>query len=84
MLDKFRISVTWVAKIMTSWLNDPYIIYAVTAEVTELIKRKNFKKSAVYFQPDDNHETRIAKRKKILKYRFKHDLKLTFIFRFLP
>ena len=42
MLDKFRISVTWVAKIMDSWLNDPYIIYAITAEVTELIKREKF------------------------------------------
>ena len=49
---------------MDSWLNDPYIIYAITAEVTELIKRENFKKDAAYFQPDDNHETRIAKRKK--------------------
>ena len=37
----------------------------------------------MYFQPDDNHETRITERKKFKKYRFKHDLKMTFIFIFL-
>ena len=40
-------------------------------------------KDVVYFQPKDKHET-IAESKKVLKdYRFKHELKITFLFNFL-
>ena len=36
----------------------------------------------MYLQPEDNHET-IAQREKALKsYRFKHELKITFLFNF--
>ena len=34
-------------------------LYAVTPEVTELIKIKYQKKKS-YFQPEDNHEIRVA------------------------
>ena len=39
----------------------------------------------MYFQSENNQETRIAEREKIPKnYRFKHELKITFLFNFLP
>ena len=41
-------------------------LYAVTAEVTELNKRKKSEKDVVYFQPEENHKTRIAKSEKVL------------------
>ena len=45
------------------------------------ITEKFSKKNAVYFQPEDNHETRIAKKQKVLQnYTFKHELKITFLF----
>ena len=38
----------------------------------------------MYFQPEDKHEARIAKREKVKKInRFKHELKITFLFNFL-
>ena len=38
----------------------------------------------MYFQSEDNHETMIAKRGKVLKnYSFKLALKMTFLFNFL-
>ena len=38
----------------------------------------------VYFHPEDNHETRIAKLKKFFKnYRFKRELKYAFLLNFL-
>ena len=59
-------------------------LHAVTAEVIESNNRKKSQKDVVYFQPEDNHETRIAKSEKVLiNYRLKHDLKITFIFNFL-
>ena len=34
----------------------------------------------MYFQPEDNRETITAKRGKVLRnYRFKHELKMTFL-----
>ena len=45
---------------------------------------KKSQNDAVYFQPEDNHETRTAKREKGFKnYGFKHELKITFLFNFL-
>ena len=38
--------------------------YTVTAEVIELNNRKKISKNVVYFQPEDNHETRTAKSEK--------------------
>ena len=47
------------------------------------ITEKFSKKNAVYFQPEDNHETRITKKQKVLQnYTFKHELKITFLFNF--
>ena len=62
MVDKFRISVAKVAK--TVGLKTP-TLHAVTAEVTEWNNSKNLKKNAVYFQPEDNHKTSIAKTEKV-------------------
>ena len=42
-------------------------LYAATAEVTTLNNRKKSQKDFVFFQPEDNHETRIAKREKVKK-----------------
>ena len=39
-------------------------LYAVTAEAAELNNKKKSQKDTVYFQPEDDHETRIAKREK--------------------
>ena len=37
----------------------------------------------MYFQPEDNHETMIAKTGKVLRnYELKHDLKMTFLLNF--
>ena len=44
-----------------------FSLYAVTAEVTELNNRKKSEKDVVYFQPEDNHETGIAKSEKVKK-----------------
>ena len=45
MLDKFRISVARVAKIMESWIKDTsMILCAVTAEVTALDNREKISK----------------------------------------
>ena len=41
--------------------------YAVTTEVTELNYRKYQRKDGVYFQPEDNHETKIAESENVLK-----------------
>ena len=36
----------------------------------------------MYFQPEDNHKTIIAKRGKFIRnYRFKYELKMTFLFK---
>ena len=54
----------WNRGIISSFLADT-ILYTVTAEVTELSNRKKSVKDVVYFQPEDNHEMRIAKSEKI-------------------
>ena len=38
--------------------------YTVTADVIELNNRKKISKNVVYFQPEDNHETRTVKSEK--------------------
>ena len=46
-------------------------------------KQKESQKYAVYFKPEDNHKTIIAKTGKVLRnYRFKHELKMTFLVNF--
>ena len=45
-------------------------------------EQKISEKEVVYFQPEDNHET-IAESQKLKKFRFKHELKSTFLFNFL-
>ena len=45
-------------------------------------QQKISEKEVVYFQPEDNHET-IAESQKLKKFRFKHELKSTFLFDFL-
>ena len=56
--------------------------YAVPANIYNIEKKSQ--KDVVYFQPEDNHETRIAESEKVLiNYRLKHDFKITFIFNFL-
>ena len=53
----------------------------VTAEFTGSNNRKKSLKDAVYSQPEDNHKIIIAKRGKVFKYyRFKQELKKTFLF----
>ena len=37
----------------------------------------------MYFEPEDNHETRIAKRERVKKWQVEHELKMTFLFHFL-
>ena len=37
----------------------------------------------MYFQPEENHKTRIAKSEKVKHYRFKHELEISFLFNFL-
>ena len=45
--------------------------------------QKISEEGVVYFQLEDNHET-IAESEKVKKnYRFKHELKMTFLFNFL-
>ena len=40
-----------------------HILYSGTAKVTESNNRKNLKKDAVYFHPEDNRKTRNPKEK---------------------
>ena len=82
MLDKFRTSLPRVAKIMGSWPKEIYIISSYSRGY-RIKLQKECQKDAVYFQPEENHETIIAKRGKVLKnYMFKHQLKATFLFNF--
>ena len=62
---------------MDSWLKDAYIICSYGKG-----NRKKPQKDAEYVQPEDNRETRIAKREKVKNNRFKHELKMTFLFNF--
>ena len=64
MLDKFHTSLAGVAKIMGSWLKETYI--SSYSRGYRIKQRKESKKDAVYFQPEDNHKT-IAKRGKVLR-----------------
>ena len=72
MLDKFRTSLARVGKIMGGWLKETYTISSYSRGY-RIKSQKESQKDAVYFQPEDNHETIIAKRRKVLRnYRFKH------------
>ena len=66
MFDKLRISVARVAKIMDSWLTYNYIICSYSRDYQIMLQKKS-QKDALFFQPNDNHETRVAKREKVKK-----------------
>ena len=61
MLDKFRTSLAGVVKIMGSWLKETYTISSYSRGY-RIKQQKESQKDAVYFQPEDDHETIIAKR----------------------
>ena len=64
---------------MGSWLKETYTISSYSRGYRIKYQKKS-EKNAVYFQSEDNHETIIAKRGKVLRnYRFKH----AFSFKFL-
>ena len=72
MLDKFRTSLAGVVKIMGSWLKETSTISSYSRGY-RIKQQKESQKNAVYFQPEDDHETIIAKRGNVLRnYRFKH------------
>ena len=67
---------------MGSWLKETRIISSYSRGY-RLKQHKESQRDAVYFQPEDNHETIIAKTGKVLRnYGFKHELKMTFLFNF--
>ena len=66
MLDKFRISLARVAKIMDSWLKTP-TLHAVTAEVAELNNRKSSKRRRVFPARGQSRNKNSQKRKRLNK-----------------
>ena len=80
MLDKFRILVARVAKIMESWIKDTYMILcAVTAEITALDNRKKISKRHYVFLARGQLCNKSSQKRKSEKYnRFKHEMKSLF------
>ena len=74
MLDKFRISVAKVAKIMDSWFKDTAIIYSYGRGY--LNNKKISKRRRVFPARGQSWNANSQKKRKIK--RFKHELKVTF------